>query len=142
MTDVSIIDLLNVLFLFTSGLRRVIVIRCATWYHLYNLKSVKNTHGGVLPLVKLQASANNFAKSNTPPLVFFKFFKLCKWYQIVQWITIVLIHVLTSRSCNFLTIWFSNKPNQILNDEKNVLCSQYRQRASHKAITKTTVQKY
>ena len=104
MTDVSIIDLLNVLFLFTSGLRRVIVIRCATWYHLYNLKSVKNTHGGVLPLVKLHASANNFAKSNTPPWVFFTFFKLCKWYQIVQWITIVLIHVLTSRSCNFLTI--------------------------------------
>ena len=25
------------------------------WYHLYNLKNVKNTHGGVLLLVKLQA---------------------------------------------------------------------------------------
>ena len=24
------------------------------WYHLYNLKSVKNTHGGALLLVKLQ----------------------------------------------------------------------------------------
>ena len=28
---------------------------CSIWYHLYNLKNVKNTHGGVLLLVKLQA---------------------------------------------------------------------------------------
>ena len=27
---------------------------CAIWYHLYNLKNVKNTHGGPLLLVKLQ----------------------------------------------------------------------------------------
>ena len=33
------------------------VVRCAIWYHLYNLKNVKNTHGGVLILVKLQASS-------------------------------------------------------------------------------------
>ena len=33
------------------------VMRCAIWYHLYNLKNVKNTHGGVLILVKLQAQA-------------------------------------------------------------------------------------
>ena len=26
---------------------------CAIWYHLYNLNNVKNTHGGVLLLVKL-----------------------------------------------------------------------------------------
>ena len=25
---------------------------CAIWYHLYNFKNVKNTHGGVLLLVK------------------------------------------------------------------------------------------
>ena len=30
-------------------------MRCTIWYHLYNLKNVKNTHGGVLILVKLQA---------------------------------------------------------------------------------------
>ena len=36
----------------------------------------------VLLLVKLQILAYNFTKSNTPPLVFFMFFKLCKWYQI------------------------------------------------------------
>ena len=44
------------------------VMRCATWYHLHNLKNVKNNHGGVLLLVKLQASAC----------------KLRKWYQIAQ----------------------------------------------------------
>ena len=27
---------------------------CAIWYHLYNLKNVKNTHGRVLLLVKLK----------------------------------------------------------------------------------------
>ena len=35
----------------------IIVMRCAIWYHLYNLKNVKNTHRGVLFLVKLQAEA-------------------------------------------------------------------------------------
>ena len=57
---------------------------CAIWYHLYNLERVKNTHGGVLLLVKLQASACNFTKSNTPPWVFFTFLKLYKWCQIAQ----------------------------------------------------------
>ena len=28
-------------------------MRCAIWYHLYNLKNLKNTHGGVLLLIKL-----------------------------------------------------------------------------------------
>ena len=32
-------------------------MRCAIWYHLDNLKNVKNTHRGLLILVKLQASA-------------------------------------------------------------------------------------
>ena len=50
------------------------VIRYAIWYHLYYLQNVKNTHGGVLPLVKLQVQACNFTKSNTPPWVFFTFF--------------------------------------------------------------------
>ena len=40
----------NVLSFCTDGY----VMLCAIWYHLYNLKSVKNTHGGVLLLVKLQ----------------------------------------------------------------------------------------
>ena len=25
------------------------VMLCAIWYHLYNLKIVKNTHGGLIP---------------------------------------------------------------------------------------------
>ena len=33
---------------------------CTIWYHLYNLKTVNNTHGGVLLFVKLQALACNF----------------------------------------------------------------------------------
>ena len=35
---------------------------CAISYHLHNLENVKNTHGGVLLLVKLQAEACNFTK--------------------------------------------------------------------------------
>ena len=51
------------------------VMVCAIWYHLYNLKNLKNTHGGVIPLVKLQAKACNYSKSNTLPCVFFTFLK-------------------------------------------------------------------
>ena len=35
----------------------IYVMRCAIWYHLYNLKNVENTHGGVLLLVKLQVKS-------------------------------------------------------------------------------------
>ena len=38
---------------------------CAILYHLHNFKNVKNTHGGVITLVKLQAWACNFTKRNT-----------------------------------------------------------------------------
>ena len=40
---------------FTSNKDTINVVRCAIWYHLCNSKNVKNTHGGVLILVKLQA---------------------------------------------------------------------------------------
>ena len=63
------------------------VMRCAIWTHLYNLKNVKNTHRGVLILVKLQASACTFTKINTLPWVFFAFFKLYKCEQIAHRIT-------------------------------------------------------
>ena len=62
-------------------------------YHLYNLKNVKNTHGGVLLLVKFQTKAQNFTKSSTLPWVFFTLFKFCKWYQIAQSITYHEFHV-------------------------------------------------
>ena len=42
------------------------MMRCAIWYHLYNFENVKNTHGGVLILVKLEAPASNFTKITTP----------------------------------------------------------------------------
>ena len=57
---------------------------CTIWYHLHNLKNVKNTHGRVLLLVKLKAEAYNFTKSMIFSWVFFTFFKLYKWYWIVQ----------------------------------------------------------
>ena len=45
------------------------MMRYTIWYHLHNLKNVKNTHGGVLFLV---------TKSNTPTWVLLTFFKLYK----------------------------------------------------------------
>ena len=54
---------------------------CTIWYHLYNLKNVKNTHGERFFLVKLQAEACNFTKSKTHSWVFFTIFKSYKWYQ-------------------------------------------------------------
>ena len=42
-------------------------MRCAIWYHFYNLKNVKNIHEGVLLLNW------NFTKSNIPPWVFSHF---------------------------------------------------------------------
>ena len=41
--------------LYIIALTRINMVRCAIWYNFYNLKNVKNTHGGVLILVKLQA---------------------------------------------------------------------------------------
>ena len=57
---------------------------CAIWYHYYNLKNAKNTHGGVFLLVILRAQICHITKSSTPPWVFFTYFKLYKWYQIAQ----------------------------------------------------------
>ena len=51
-------------------------------HHLHNLKNVKNNHGGMLLLLKMQVSTCNFTKSTTPPWMFFRFFKLYKLYQI------------------------------------------------------------
>ena len=62
-----------VFYNFRTFLKLLIQMHCAIWYHLHNLKNMKNTHGVVLLLVKLQ--------------VFFTFFKMCKWYQIAQRIT-------------------------------------------------------
>ena len=68
---------------FISPENKIICDVCTIWYHLYNLRNVKNNHGGVLLSVKLQAACN-FTKSNTPLWVFFTFFKLYKWKKITQ----------------------------------------------------------
>ena len=74
-------------------------MRCAIWYHLYNLKNVKNTHEGVLLLVELQVPPRNFTKSNTRPWMFFTFLKLYyKWYQIAQSIAFILFRTDTYES--------------------------------------------
>ena len=56
------------------------VVRCTISYHLYNLKNVKNDQWR-------SVNFSNFNKINTPPWVFFTFFKLYKWHQIAQCIT-------------------------------------------------------
>ena len=48
----------------------IIAMFCTIWYYFYNLKNVKNTHGGVLLLVKLQAFSmvpNGTKSRNAPP---------------------------------------------------------------------------
>ena len=59
------------------------------WYYLYNFKNLKNIHGRALLLLKFQAEACNFTKNNTRPWIFFRFLKLYKWYKIAQSITYV-----------------------------------------------------
>ena len=46
---------------------------CTIWCDLCNLKNEKNTHGGVLILIKLQTETCNFTKSDTPSCLFFPF---------------------------------------------------------------------
>ena len=59
--------------------RWTFVMRCAIWYHLYNLKNVKNTHGGVLILVKLQASAFSHSYSSNQSII--KYFPVNFFYK-------------------------------------------------------------
>ena len=56
---------------FQRNFKEILVIKHSSVYHLltidlYNFKNMKNTHGGALLLVKLQAKARNFTESNTP----------------------------------------------------------------------------
>ena len=61
-----------------------LVVHCAIWYHLYNLKNEKKQPWRSVNFSKVTGSACNFTKIKTPPWVFFSFFKLHKWYQIAQ----------------------------------------------------------
>ena len=60
---------------------------CAIWYHLSNLKNVKNTHGVVLALVKLQAYlfvVDSFIRFFQWSLLFFLVLKLEVLFHFVQ----------------------------------------------------------
>ena len=64
---------------------------CAIWYHLYDLKNVRNTHGGVLILVKLQASGfncRNGTKSRNEPHLLSVNSKTEERYFLTMYITI------------------------------------------------------
>ena len=67
-------------FIFRGTFLQKVLLKVHDLVPFVQFKNVKNTHGGVLLLVKLP-------KSNTPPCVFFRFFMLYKWYQIAQRIT-------------------------------------------------------
>ena len=58
-----------------KGKYKTFLMLCAIWYHLHNLKNVKNTHGVMLILVKLQAEAYN-SKCHTPLWLFQRFFQI------------------------------------------------------------------
>ena len=83
------------------------VMFCANWYHLYNFKNVKNTHGGALLLLKLQANFTNFIKSSNPPWVTFTFLKLYKWYQIVERITYVHFQRNENKTVDAITVYIT-----------------------------------
>ena len=60
---------------------------------LIQFKNVKTHMKECYLQESFQLQACNFTKSNTPPLIFFTFFKLYKWHQIAQHITIMHITV-------------------------------------------------
>ena len=82
-------------------------MHCTIWYHLDNLKNVKNIHGGVLLLVKFQALACNFTKSNTHPWVFFTFLNLYKCHQIAQRTMITKIRMIINPFRASFSFYFS-----------------------------------
>ena len=84
------------------------------------LKNVKNTSWWVLLLVKLQAKACNFTESNTPPWVFFTFFKLYEWYQITQSITHIYLYM---RRAHLVGKWaFSCQSTRQIPNKKILYC--------------------
>ena len=71
------------------------MMRYAIWYHLHNLKNVKNAHGGVLLLVKLQAfNCSSFLKSQIATIYILHLSGI--WHLCVYWF-IIYDHMNTSR---------------------------------------------
>ena len=98
-----------------NNLKSATFVTRVIWYRMYNFKNVKNSHGGVLLLVKFQAETCNFTKSNTPPWMFFTFIKLYKWYHIAQRIiaTYRLVDVATRKLFGLQFIDLSHGDSQI-----------------------------
>ena len=71
-------------------------------------KHNEKTHGGVLLLVKLQAEACHFTKTDTLTWMFFTFFKLYKFYQIAQ----SIIYHESLRVLWDVQIWAQTKENE------------------------------
>ena len=91
-------------------------MRCAIWYHLYNFKNVRDTHGGVLILVKLQASATC------------NLYKLYKWHRIAQRINgSYMWNAISKRSIEMFYVrmelnCFSKKKKKILKCQSLKVC--------------------
>ena len=92
-------------------------MRCAIWYRFYNLKNVRNTHGGVPLLVKLQDSACHFTKSNTHPWVFFHVFKIVQ--MVPNRVNHLIIFIKKGRFLKLDAVFAQIRVYQIV--QKNVL---------------------
>ena len=98
---------------------------------------MKNIHGGVLILVKLQSSACNFTKINTPPWVFFTFFKLYEWYQIAQSTTSYWVSHLIKIPVN--TVFYGDKGSKEISPLKETFTSGIR---CYKVIKRYTIHNF
>ena len=82
------------------------VIKWCIWYHLHNFKNAKNTHGGVLHLVKLQAFREKEGERIANKV---RIFSYCYgvWYK-----QIFTYHIDSKKSCwswwNGTFIWRNN----------------------------------
>ena len=85
---------------------------CAIWYHLYNLKNLKNTDGGVKPATLLKVTLLHRC--------FSRFFNLYKWYQIAQQpatlLKVTLLHRCFSRFLNCTNDTISRKASHIVKE--------------------------
>ena len=70
-TSALLVSLMSLKFWF--HIFALFLILSAIWYHLYNFKNLKNTHGMVILLFKLQVEVSNFNKSITLPWMFLRF---------------------------------------------------------------------
>ena len=96
-------DALNIV---SSALKKIYlyVVRCAIWYHLYNLKNVKNTRGGVL--IKLNSLRGTDFQSNSD-------WRCVRFYHasFFMWVLTILEH-----SCSFTyRISSTKRPCRLLN---------------------------